>query len=103
FLSVFSSNLDEFFMVRVSGIKEMLIIEDIGPMPGELTPSEQLEVIRKRVLTLVDEHTRCLRDEVIPELESHGVVIAPYATLSKDEKRILADYFIKNIFLVLTP
>ncbi len=50
FLAVFSSNLDEFFMVRVSGIKEMLDIEDIGPMPGELTPAEQLTVIRKRVL-----------------------------------------------------
>jgi polyphosphate kinase len=103
FLSVFSSNLDEFFMVRVSGIKEMLVIDDIGPMPGELTPMEQLEVIRKRVLPLVAEQTRCLRDEVLPELESQGVVIAPYASLSKDEKRSLADYFIKNIFLVLTP
>src|ERR1043165_4582274 len=55
FLSVFSSNLDEFFMVRVSGIKEMMPIEDIGPMPGELTPVEQLSVIRKRVLTLAEE------------------------------------------------
>src|SRR4029450_3661942 len=64
FLSVFSSNLDEFFMVRVSGIKEMLGIEDIRPMPGELTPTEQLEAIRKRVLPLVAEHTRCLRDDV---------------------------------------
>src|SRR4026208_270263 len=81
FLSVFSSNLDEFFMVRVSGIKEMMPIEDIGPMPGELTPEEQLPVIRKRVLTLVEEHTRCLRDEVLPELESQGVVIARYASL----------------------
>src|SRR5215203_5953020 len=55
FLAVFSSNLDEFFMVRVSGIKEMLDIEDIRPMPGELTPVEQLAVIRERVLTLVEE------------------------------------------------
>ena len=103
FLSVFSSNLDEFFMVRVSGIKEMLNIEDIGPMPGELTPTEQLNVIRDRILTLIEEHTRCLRDEVIPELESHEIVIAPYASLSEDEKRSLAQYFMKNIFLVLTP
>src|ERR1043165_9195011 len=103
FLAVFSSNLDEFFMVRVSGIKEMLPIEDIGPMPGELTPVEQLSVIRKRVLTLVEEHTRCLRDEVLPELASHGVVIAPYSSLSEAEKQDLAQYFIKNIFLVLTP
>src|SRR6185503_2539973 len=56
FLSVFSSNLDEFFMVRVSGIKEMLGLEDIQPMPGELWPIEQLEVIRKRVLPMVEEH-----------------------------------------------
>jgi len=48
FLAVFASNLDEFFMVRVSGLKEMLEIKDIGPMPGELTPVEQLSVIRER-------------------------------------------------------
>src|ERR1051325_11208917 len=103
FLSVFSSNLDEFFMVRVSGIKELLPIEDIGPIPGELTPVEQLDVIRKRVLTLVEEHTRCLCDEVLPELEAQGVVIARYATLTEAEKQSLAKYFMKNIFLVLTP
>src|ERR671919_1792403 len=72
FLSVFSSNLDEFFMVRVSGIKEMLDIEELGPMPGELSPSEQLIVIRNRVLTLVEEQTNCLREEVLPQLQSHG-------------------------------
>src|SRR4026207_2539745 len=103
FLSVFSSNLDEFFMVRVSGIKEMLGIEEIGPMPGELTPPEQLRVIRKRALTLVEEQTNCLREEVLPELQSHGVVIARYSSLSKSEKETLAEYFMKNIFLVLTP
>lgn len=103
FLSIFSSNLDEFFMVRVSGIKEVLDIENIGPMPGELTPVEQLAVIRERVLPLVEEQTRCLRDEVLPELATHGVVIAPYATLSEEEKKSLSEYFTKNIFLVLTP
>src|ERR1043166_5781596 len=85
FLSVFSSNLDEFFMVRVSGIKEMLPIEDIGPMPGELTPVEQLAAIRNRVLPLIEEQTRCLRDDVLPQLAANGVVIAPYKTLSEDE------------------
>ena len=103
FLSVFASNLDEFFMVRVSGIKEMLPIEEIGPMPGELTPAEQLDVIRKRVLPLVEEQTRCLREEVLPELAASGVVIAPYQSLSKQERQSLSQYFMKNIFLVLTP
>ena len=72
-------------------------------MPGELTPVEQLAVIRERVLPLVKEQTRCLHDEVLPELESHGVVIAPYASLTEEEKKGLSEYFTKNIFLVLTP
>ena len=103
FLAIFSSNLDEFFMVRVSGIKEMLPIEDLGPMPGELTPVEQLRVIREQVLTLVEEQSRCLREEVLPALEANGIVIAPYKSLSKSEKENLSQYFMKNIFLVLTP
>ncbi|MGZ8844573.1 MAG: polyphosphate kinase 1, partial [Pyrinomonadaceae bacterium] len=103
FLSVFASNLDEFFMVRVSGIKEMLEIEDIQPMPGELTPPEQLKEIRKRVLPLMELHSRCLREGVLPGLKEKGVEIAPYASLSKREKQELARYFTKNVFLVLTP
>jgi len=103
FLSVFADNLDEFFMVRVSGLKEMLEIEDLGPMPGELTPAEQLKIIRQRVLPLVAEHTRCLREDVLPGLKKAGVTIAPYKSLSKSEKRQLADYFKKNVFLILTP
>ena len=103
FISVFASNLDEFFMVRVSGIKEMLEIENIQPMPGELTPPEQLREIRKRVLPMLELHSRCLREEVLPGLQQQGVEIAPYASLSKREKQELAKYFTKNVFLVLTP
>jgi len=103
FLSVFSNNLDEFFMVRVSGLKEMLQVENIGPLPGELTPDEQLKVIRECVLPIVDTHSRCLREDVLPGLAAQGVVIAPYDSLSSREKRNLAKYFKKNVFLVLTP
>lgn len=103
FLAVFSSNLDEFFMVRVSGLKEMLEADELEPMPGELSPDEQLRVIRERVLPMVDEHTRLLRDEVLPGLKDAGVVIAPYASLTKAEKKRLAEYFMKNVFLMLTP
>lgn len=103
FLAVFSSNLDEFFMVRVSGIKEMLDVEQIRPLPGELSPREQLDVIRKRVLPLIEEHSACLREEVIPQLQSQGLAIVPYKRLTKSEKENLSKYFMKNIFLVLTP
>jgi polyphosphate kinase len=103
FLSVFSSNLDEFFMVRVSGIKEMLDVEEIRPMPGELTPAEQLKVIRDKVLALVEEHSACLREEVLPQLQSKDLAIVPYTRLTQAEKDLMAKYFMKNVFLVLTP
>jgi polyphosphate kinase len=103
FLSVFSSNLDEFFMVRVSGLKEMLEADELEPNPGELTPDEQLKVIRERTEPLVEEHSRLLRDEVIPGLKAAGVVIAPYSSLTKTEKKRMAEYFMKNVFLLLTP
>jgi polyphosphate kinase len=103
FLAVFASNLDEFFMVRVSGLKEMLDIKDIGPMPGELTPLEQLEVIRERVLPMVEEQVSCLRDSVLPELKKQGVEIVGYDSLSELEQRMLHQYFMKNVFGLLTP
>ncbi|MBA2341189.1 MAG: polyphosphate kinase 1 [Pyrinomonadaceae bacterium] len=103
FLSVFSSNLDEFFMVRVSGLKEVEGCKDIGLTPGELMPAEQLSILRERLLPMFDEAARCLRDEVLPGLEARGVRIAAYSSLSVAEKRRLADYFSKNIFPILTP
>jgi polyphosphate kinase len=60
-------------------------------------------VIREQVLTLVEEQTRCLREEVLPELEANGVVIAPYKSLSRTERQSMSQYFMKNIFLILTP
>src|SRR5687767_7686167 len=103
FLAVFSSNFDEFFMVRVSGLKEMLEVKDIQPMPGELTPLEQLKAIRERVLPMVEEQVRCLRDSVLPELRKQGIEIVRYDSLSADEKKVLHQYFMKNVFGVLTP
>src|SRR5882724_11443712 len=78
FLAVFASNLDEFFMVRVSGLKEMLDIKDIQPMPGELAPTEQLKVIRARMVPIVADQVRCLHESVLPELAKQGVRIVEY-------------------------
>ena len=102
FLAVFTSNLDEFFMVRVSGLMEMLDIKDFQPMPGELTPADQLKVIRERVLPMVEEQVRCLSN-VLLELGKQGVEIVAYNSLSPREKKVLNHYFMKNVFRVLTP
>lgn len=103
FLAVFTSNLDEFFMVRVSGLKEMLEIKNFEPLPGELDPVEQLKVIRERMLPMVADQVKCLQESVLPELEKRGVAIVSYASLSAREKRLLNHYFMKNVFRVLTP
>lgn len=103
FLAVLNSNLDEFFMVRVSGLKEMLDIKDFQPMPGELMPADQLRVIREKVLPMVEAQVKCLQESVLPELAKHGVEIVEYDGLSAREKKVLNNYFMKNVFRVLTP
>jgi polyphosphate kinase len=103
FLTIFTSNLDEFFMVRVSGLKEMLDSEELGLLPGEAVPAEQLRIIRERLLPMVDAQMRCLCESVLPRLKAEGIVIAPYESLSDAEKRVLDDYFMTSVFPILTP
>ena len=103
FLSIFSSNLDEFFMIRCSGLKEELEQGITDVAPDGATPAEQLARIREQVLKLVDAQARCLREEILPELNETGVQLAPYDSLSRAEKEDLKHYFIEKIFPVLTP
>src|ERR1044072_8297703 len=102
FLSIFSSNLDEFFMIRVAGLKEEL--EDAHVIsPDGLTPSEQLAKTRERILGLINEQARCLREEILPQLKNAGIALVPYESLSRHEKESLKDYFMEKVFPVLTP
>jgi polyphosphate kinase len=103
FLAVFASNLDEFFMVRVSGLKEMLDVKDFEPLAGELDPVEQLKVIRERMLPMVADQVKCLQESVLPGLASRGVEIVSYRSLSPRDQKLLNHYFMKNVFRVLTP
>jgi len=102
FLSIFSSNLDEFFMIRVSGLKEEL--EDANIIsPDGLTPSEQLARSRQQILALIDEQARCLREDILPQLRKEGLSLIPYESLSRHEKENLKDYFMEKVYPVLTP
>src|SRR5688500_15685696 len=103
FLAIFSSNLDEFFMIRVSALKEALEEEVADVSPDGLTPAEQLRKIRESLLPLVAEQSRCLQEEIIPQLEANGIVIANYDSLNEDERQEMDEYFAKNVFPVLTP
>src|SRR5690349_15026949 len=74
FLSIFSSNLDEFFMIRVSGLKEELRDANLIS-PDGMTPAEQLTKTRERILGLIDEQARCLREDVLPRLRDAGLSV----------------------------
>ena len=103
FVSIFSSNLDEFFMIRVSGLKEELEqgITEVGA--DGTSPADQLRQIRQQVVKLVAEQARVLRDEILPELHATGVQFVTYDSLSRHEKENLKDYFMEKVFPILTP
>ncbi|HVF28413.1 MAG TPA: polyphosphate kinase 1 [Pyrinomonadaceae bacterium] len=103
FLSIFSTNLDEFFMIRVSGLKEELEEEVVELSSNGLTPAEQLTEIGARLRPMVAEQMRYLREEVLPQLEKHGISVVPYSELSKSEKRVADAYYREKVFPVLTP
>ena len=103
FLSIFSTNLDEFFMIRVSGLKEQIAEGISKPSPDGMSAAEQLREIRELVRPMVNQQMKCLHNEVLPQLAEHGIRFFTYKELSGGDKKKLDEYFLKNIFPVLTP
>ncbi|HEX7312545.1 MAG TPA: polyphosphate kinase 1 [Pyrinomonadaceae bacterium] len=103
FLSIFSENLDEFFMIRVSGLQETLAGQVEKLSPDGLRQLEQLREIRARLLPLFAEQMRCLREDVLPGLAEQGVRIVQYNTLSLPERQQLREFYKRQVHPVLTP
>ena len=103
FLSIVSSNLDEFFMVRVAGLKRQLINGVAETGAEGLTPGEQLSAISERAHAMVAEHYRVLRDEVLPALATHGVSLVTPDAFTAEQKAHARHYFTQNVFPALTP
>ncbi|HKO36157.1 MAG TPA: polyphosphate kinase 1 [Pyrinomonadaceae bacterium] len=103
FLTIFSSIVDEFFMVRVSGLKEEVEHGYVHPSPDGLTAAQQLEEIRTRLEPMFTAQMLALREEVLPQLEQQGIVVATHASLSRVERERADDYFAQHVFPVLTP
>jgi polyphosphate kinase len=103
FLAIVSTNLDEFFMIRVSGLKQQ-IEEGITELSFDgLTPTAQLKIIADRLHPMLADQMRCLKEDILPELAVQGITLTPYRALSDRERRALNDYFMENVFPVLTP
>lgn len=103
FLAIFASNLDEFFMIRVSGLKEELDHDDTVLSPDGLTPVQQLKSLRERIEAHVETQSKCLVNDVLPKLKEAGIEILKYNSLSRYEREAIEEYFTEKVFPVLTP
>jgi polyphosphate kinase len=103
FLAIFSSNLDEFFMVRVASIKSKIERGVNTPNSAGYTPKELLKIVLQRTEELVNIQAERFRDVIIPELRAHGIEFLKIAELSDSERKHLKDYYNTRIFPVLTP
>ncbi|VTR91841.1 polyphosphate kinase : Polyphosphate kinase OS=Methylacidiphilum fumariolicum SolV GN=ppk PE=3 SV=1: PP_kinase_N: PP_kinase: PP_kinase_C [Gemmata massiliana] len=104
FLAIFSSNLDEFFMVRVGGIQQKVQANiPIGSGADQLSPRVQLEQVRTTTRELVTEQYRVLHEEVLPALAGRGIVLRTADQLSEADRAHVRELFTREIFPVLTP
>ncbi len=103
FLAIFANNLDEFFMIRVSGLREQVAAGVVETPADGLTPAQQLAAIRKRLLPMLELQYGCFWDDIVPKLNKHHLFIANYADLPEDRREALQLFFENEIFPVLTP
>lgn len=103
FLCIVSSNLDEFFEVRVAGLKQQKQTHLFSTGPDGLTATESLCAISKRVRRMVDDQYRCWREQLRPQLEAQRIRFHTYPSVPAEELEHFAEYFDKSIYPVLTP
>ncbi|MDR3612608.1 MAG: polyphosphate kinase 1 [Candidatus Obscuribacterales bacterium] len=103
FLSIIGSNIEEFFMVRVAGLKRQLENGTVSVGPDGLSPSEQLGSVRETVKSLLEDSHNCLVQSLLPSLKQANILICRYEELSAEQRSLVQSYFLQSIFPVLTP
>lgn len=104
FLSIFSTNLDEFYMVRVAGLRRQLLAGMTAPTgPDGMSPAEVMAAIRARIAELTAMQRRCLHDTLLPRLADHGVKLLSMNELTATEWEAVDDFFESEVFPILTP
>jgi polyphosphate kinase len=103
FLAILGSNMDEFFMVRVSGIRKQVEARIMEVSPDGMTPPDQLAAIRRLSQELMIEAQRCYQKKLLPKLEKAGIHIIDYYKLNKTQKERADTYFKEVVYPVLTP
>ncbi|MFZ9933447.1 MAG: polyphosphate kinase 1 [Chthoniobacterales bacterium] len=103
FLCIVSSNLDEFFEVRVAGLKQVQSAGASENGPDGMTATQQLEAICRRARRMVDEQYACWRDQIRPQLAASGLHFHHYADVGEEARKHFGEYFEREVFPVLTP
>ncbi|HSB35123.1 MAG TPA: polyphosphate kinase 1 [Nitrospirota bacterium] len=103
FASIFSSNLDEYFMVRVGGLFRLLNADVDGVDASGRTVRQQLDEIAEKVRTLVTEQYECIIDKILPRLKKVGAFLHRVDEVDRKERRRLEEYFEAQVFPILTP
>jgi len=103
FLCIVSSNLDEFFEVRVAGLKQVQSAGAAESGPDGMTAAQQLAAISKRARRMVDDQYACWREEIRPQLAEEGLHFHRYADVGPEARRHFEEYFEREVFPVLTP
>ncbi len=103
FISIFSSNLDEYFMIRVAGIEDQYAAGILDRTIDGHTPAEQLDKIRMLVQQQLRQRNKCFYEDLVPAMQRAGIEFLRVAELSVDRQRSLSYYFRREIFPVLTP
>ena len=103
FLSIFATNLDEFFMIRVSGLSRQVTGGVLEAPPDGMTPIEQLAAIRKTLLGHLEQALTCWRQDLAPKLRDSGIPVLGRGELGHHQKAWLRRYFAREIFPALTP
>jgi polyphosphate kinase len=103
FLSIFSTNLDEFYMVRVAGLRRQVAAGVTQPPPDGLLPQATLEALDRRVKELLNRQRQCLHEQLLPALAEHGIRLVRMQDLTQSEWRNVDEFFEREVFPVLTP
>lgn len=103
FLAIFASNLDEFFMIRVSGLRRQLEAGAFKTPPDGMTPAEQLAAIRRELMPQLGRQMDCWHDDLLPQLRAAGIKVLHYDELKRKQRKLLRKHFERQIFPALTP
>ncbi|MGH2413407.1 MAG: RNA degradosome polyphosphate kinase, partial [Microcystaceae cyanobacterium] len=103
FAAIFSSNLDEFFMVRIASLKQQVTAQVTTLTPDGRTPQQQLDEISQRLHPMVAQLQELFEKELRPQLSAEGVYVLQYTDLSQGQRLYFQRYFEERVFPILTP